>query len=123
MSTIEESYTCDLDVGWIWTHGWVDRRRFKGECLSKASRRGFDTDFGEREIATGVVKHGWVLTVAGDLNGCGWDMTTFFETTEPVIVDGRWPERTTYEDEHDREVDAEVVDGPHKATWLEPGAE
>jgi hypothetical protein len=121
---IEEVVACDYEqLAWLWTHGWVNKRKFKGECLSRTSRRGFDTDFEEIEIVKGKVVHGWILTIAGDLSGCGWDATMYMERDEPVIIDGRWAghEGVEYDDDDNEvDVDAQVIDGPHKATWLEP---
>jgi hypothetical protein len=115
---LSEVFACDMGATWVWTHGWLDRRKFKGQLLS--NHRSLDADYEVEDIIRGRVRRGWVITVAGDLSGCGWDMTTYFCKTEPLVVDGRWDGATTY-DEYDgeTEVPAEVVDGPHPATWLE----
>lgn len=120
---VEEVFACDLATAWIWAHGWLDKRKFKGQCLSRYERRAFDADYEKEDLIKGKVHHGWVLTVAGDLSGCGWDMTCFLLDAEPEIVDGRYIAETTveYDDEdNETEVNPEVVDGPHKATWLVP---
>lgn len=142
MSTIEETVSCELDDGWLWVHGWIDKRRFKGECLSQVDsfeylRSGFD-DENRRAVAAGSVHHGYVITVEGDMSGCGWDTTMYFEETEPTVVEierrsdpldpetmGRvrvWHGASEYVDlgDADGERPATVLDGPHKATWLKP---
>lgn len=114
-------YACDFVTRWLWVHGWVNKRKFKGACLS----HGFDgesdsPDEDRRDIIKAKVIHGWIISVAGDASGCGWDVTSWLLDTEPSVVDGRWDGATTYdEDGNEAEGGAEVVDGPHKATWME----
>lgn len=117
-------YACDLDRVWLWVHGHVPRDKMRGAALSRL--RYLDADVEPEQVFKGKVRHGWVLTVTGDLSGCGWDMSTFFEETEPQVVEDesgvrRWSGATRYDEAagDDIEVDAEVVDGPHVATWLE----
>lgn len=130
----------------FWAHGWVDKRKFKGSILPNAQDYG---GYEPRDIFVGKVFHGWIISVAGDTSGCGWDTTMYFTKTEPVVVDGMCDVATSYEpmckfhgadwgtktffnknghdwdtmneeDCSEEEHDAEVVDGPHKATWWEP---
>lgn len=117
---LEELYSCSLTDAWLWTHGHVDKRKFKGSCLSSLGY--FDADIEKEQILKGKVKHGWAITVAGDTSGCGWDATMYLETDKPEVVDGRWVGHTGYEyddEDNETEVDCEVIDGPHEATWIE----
>lgn len=126
MSVLEAVYACDLDGATMWVHGWVDKRKFKGKCLSEHGM--LEADFDNHDIVNAKVQHGYVLSVAGDTSGCGWDVTTYFVKDEPVLTDGRWMGATRWEDSEGSTVDpdepdsmevpAEVVDGPHQATWL-----
>jgi len=108
---------CRTDEVCYWTHGWVDKRKFRGALLSAASWP--SSLEGEEEpdtIIRGKVHHGWVLTVAGDTSGCGWDATIHF-LHEP-LAEGT----ETFEDTYDadgNEVPAPIIDGPHEATWWE----
>lgn len=118
--TPTEAFSCDPgNRSWLWVHGHVDRSKFRGRCLSRATARDFEADWDVGDILRGRIVHGWVITVAGDDSGCGWDTTTYFRRHEPVVVDGRW----RYDDDGGLPGDAaalfDVVDGPHAATWLE----
>jgi hypothetical protein len=99
MGTLKDIYSCDLHHAWLWEHGHIDRSKFKGKCLSNVNN--FDADFEIEDIINAKVRYGWVFSIAGDTDGCGWDTTTIFVTEEPNIEDYT------------------VVDGPHLATWLE----
>ena len=116
---LEEIFSCYLDRAWLWAHGHIPKTKFKGECLSGLHRHSFDADYEKEVIIHAKVVHGWVLSVTGDLSGCGWDSTTWFQTEEPVIVNGVWDFAGLGVD--GQEAVAHVVDGPHLATWLEIG--
>jgi hypothetical protein len=108
----QELFACSWGTVWIWKPGHLDKSKFKGWVLS--NHRSFDAEYDTYDLVRAPVRHGWVVTVAGDTSGCGWDTTTYLERDEPHIVDGRWVKFTTEEG-----VPLEVVDGPHLATWLE----
>lgn len=119
---IHETTACDYSPSWLWVHGWVDKRKFKGRCLSAVGRHwsALEGEYEKDQIMEGEVRQGWVLTCAGDLSGCGWDSTIYFEENEPVVIDGRWDGATRYdEDGEEIEGGGDIVDGPHQATWLE----
>jgi len=106
-----------------WAHGWIDKRKFRGHLLSRADSGRLEGEEDARDIIAGKVHHGWVISIVGDTSGCGWDLTTYFETEEPHPVDGRWIDRLVLDEDEDGvevEVPAEVADGPHKATWWSP---
>lgn len=138
---------CHTDDANLWAHGWQNKTKFKGRVLAEANL--YDLGLEPKDIFTGKVFHGWVISVAGDTSGCGWDTTIYFVKEEPVVVDGMcdvatsyeprckahgadWGTKTSFnknghdwdtmneEDCSEEEHDAEVVDGPHKATWWEP---
>ena len=117
---LREVIACDYGQATLWEHGWQDKRKFKGRALSTLPRLESVDDPDPRQVVRATVHHGWVITVAGDTSGCGWDMTTYFRDDEPVVVDGRWDGASVYdEDGEEVEGGAEVVDGPHRATWLD----
>jgi len=93
-----------------WCHGWVNKSKFRGRLLSGYLVGEEDP----HDIFQGKVKHGWLVAVAGDTSGCGWDTTLHF-FTDPL------PEGTTHYgetyDEDGEEHPAEIVDGPHQVTW------
>jgi hypothetical protein len=116
-----ETFACDTYTSeWIWTHGHVSKRKFKGKVIA-AAKQGYLEGIESHDymaVLRGKVQHGWVLTVAGDAGHCGLDYTTYF-ITEP-LAEGA----TTYEEcldpETDEYVACEIYDGPHPATWIEP---
>ena len=130
----EDVYACDIDsTVTMWVRGHVPKRRFKGAVLSGAGHYDWSDSEGtdKAAILKSKVRHGWVITCAGDFSGCGWDMSMFFTEQEPKVEDGRWAgdrsadvSHMTYEEDDDgneREIehdDAEVIDGPHLATWM-----
>lgn len=119
MSAVQDIYACDAGRFWLWEHGTIPAHKFKGRCLSRVARGSFDGIEDGFDVRVDIVKakvhHGWVITIVGDTSGCGWDTTTWFLDAPPLIEDGHWAGATDYEDP------AEVVDGPHVATWLELG--
>jgi hypothetical protein len=106
---------CDTYEVRYWARGWVKKRKFRGKLLSRASNGYLEGNEEPRDIVDGVVLHGWLIAVAGDTSGCGWD-TTFYFLTEPL------PEGTkqfeVYQDGNESR--APIVDGPHEVTWWEP---
>lgn len=116
MEVAEEVFSCYADRVWIWKHGHIDKRKFKGSILS-GHPHSFDGEYEIEDIIKAKVVHGWVIAIAGDLSGCGYDESTWFGITEPKIVDGRWD----FAGLEDPVAEKIVIDGPHKATWLEIG--
>jgi hypothetical protein len=112
-------YSCDWEVRWLWVEGWVNKRKFKGKCISHGFGAESDSPDEDRgDIIRAKVHHGWIISVAGDASGCGWDATSWLVDDEPHVVDGKWlgpPEDQV----GGTEFPAEVVDGPRKVTWLE----
>lgn len=105
-------------------HGHIDKSAFKGQILSGLHGRRFDTDYTVEEVINAKVRHGWVISLAGDLERCGWDTTMYFCDSEPTVIDNTWwgdkDHNIRYYDKDGNDVvGATVVDGPHKATWLE----
>jgi len=47
VGTLKEVFACDYGPTWIWVHGHVDKRKFKGQCLSKVSSGGYNGLDGE----------------------------------------------------------------------------
>jgi len=90
---------CHTEDSNFWAHGWQDKRKFKGRVLSEGGL--WDLGYEPRDIFVGKVKHGWIISVAGDTSGCGWDTTMYFQEDEPTVyVDGddRYTDvATTYE--------------------------
>lgn len=138
---------CHTEEANFWAHGWQDKTKFKGRVLSEADL--YDLGYEPKDIFTGKVVQGWVISVAGDTSGCGWDTTMYFQKEEPKVDEDEhgnrsWDGATVYDqmcrvhkllwEDHDWDVqkegdcsdeerDAQVVDGPHKATWWEPPPE
>ena len=118
MGTIEEVFACQLDRVWLWKHGHLDKVKFKGEILSNIDR--LDGEYEKHDIIRATVVHGYVLSITGDLSGCGWDSTTWFQRAEPKVENGVWDFAGLGIDPLDEsEGVARVIDGPYKATWLE----
>ena len=118
---VEDVYACELDHVWLWARGHIPRDKMRGAALSRLPY--LDAELEPEQVFRGKVKRGWVLCVAGDASGCGWDTTMHFQETEPRVWTDehgvtRWSGASTYDDD-DQEMDAEVVDGPHEATWVE----
>jgi len=104
-----------------WAHGHQNKSKFRGALLKRTPwglEGGEDAD----TIIHGKVKHGWIIAVAGDVSGCGWDTTMYFQATEPKVVGGWWKEcpGITYDGDDEERDAGEVVDGPHPVTWWEP---
>jgi hypothetical protein len=98
-----------------WCHGWVDKAKFRGRLLSRTPYLEGEED--ARDIIHGKVKRGWIVTVAGDTSGCGWDATMHF-LTEP-LAEGATHYAEVYDEDGEKHP-AEIIDGPHKVTWWEP---
>lgn len=111
-----------------WARGHIDKTKFRGRLLSLASDRRLEGDEDTHDILAGKVKHGWIVTVAGDWSGCGGDFSIYFLETKPETEFIENPE--DYFDDWDDESKAayieeigepgQIVDGPHEATWWEP---
>lgn len=117
--SVEEVVACSMEGSWLWTHGHVPKRKFKGKAIAEAKSGYFESiePYDYLSVVRGKVKHGWVLTVKGDSSGCAADFTIYF-ITEP-LAEGT----TTYEECLGEDGDfhpCEIYDGPHEATWLEP---
>lgn len=121
MAELTEVFACRMDTVWIWAHGHIDKRAFKGQVLSGEHHRRLDGEYEKSAIIKAKVIHGWVLTIHGYDGGCGWDDSTWFQKNEPKIVEGVWRFEALGIDPLDgtSEKVARVVDGPYEATWLE----
>lgn len=112
----ETVFMCTNDAASnYWMHGHVTRDKIRGAALGSSMLRD-ELGVQPSDIFKAKVVPGWVLTVDGGDALCGYDQTVYFVTEKP--------EGGTYGvnyDDDDKEVPAEIVDGPHEATWLEIG--
>ncbi len=99
-----------------WVRGHVNKEKFRGRLLSRASEGRLEGDYEPMDIIKGNVKHGWLISCAGDTSGCGWDTSMYF-LDEPLPEGTKQYEVWSYGEEGD--VMAEIVDGPHEVTWWE----
>lgn len=120
---IEEPVSmCHTFTNNYWAHGHIPKAKFRGRLLSYASEFRLEGDEDVRDILAGRVKHGWIISVAGDWSGCGGDYTIYFLENEPPDVGAVWeePDPDLYE-EDDEVPTGEIID-KQLCTWWEPGS-